>query len=126
MPSEFQVAGRSSTDSHKRQASAHTHTPCDPCVYSATKGRSPFVRADMDNTPGFNDLLACSETGQQRLKMISNSVPLGRLGRPDEIVRAVVFLDSDDSSYVTGMEEVQPLVKGIQSARGTLYNARRA
>jgi len=38
------------------------------------------------------------------LKMISNSVPLGRLGRPDEIARAVVFLASDDSSYVTGTE----------------------
>jgi NAD(P)-dependent dehydrogenase (short-subunit alcohol dehydrogenase family) len=56
------------------------------------------------DTPGFNDLLASSETGQQRLKMISNSVPLGRLGAPDEVARAVVFLASDDSSYITGTE----------------------
>jgi NAD(P)-dependent dehydrogenase (short-subunit alcohol dehydrogenase family) len=56
------------------------------------------------DTPGLNDLLASSETGQQRLNMISNSVPLGRLGKPDEIAKAVVFLASDDSSYIAGTE----------------------
>jgi NAD(P)-dependent dehydrogenase (short-subunit alcohol dehydrogenase family) len=32
------------------------------------------------------------------------SVPLGRLGTPDEIAKAAVFLASDDSSFVTGTE----------------------
>ena len=56
------------------------------------------------DTPGLNELLGSSEVGQQRLNMISNAVPLGRLAKPKEIARAVVFLVSNDSSYVTGTE----------------------
>ncbi len=91
-------------------------------VYSATKAavrsfartwttdlkdrriRVNAVSPGSTDTPGFSALLASSETGEQRRKMISSIVPLGRLGAPDEIARAVVFLASDDSSYITGAE----------------------
>jgi len=56
------------------------------------------------DTPGLNELLGSSEIGQQRLKAISSTVPIGRLARAKEVARAVVFLASDESSYITGAE----------------------
>jgi NAD(P)-dependent dehydrogenase (short-subunit alcohol dehydrogenase family) len=41
---------------------------------------------------------------EQFKKSVLNNVPLGRVGNPDETAKAVAFLASDDSSYITGIE----------------------
>jgi NAD(P)-dependent dehydrogenase (short-subunit alcohol dehydrogenase family) len=55
-------------------------------------------------TPGLMDLLASSGAAEERLRMLLDSVPLGRLGTPEEVAEAVVFLGSSASSFVTGVE----------------------
>lgn len=56
------------------------------------------------DTPGLNRVAKSTGAFEQTIKMFTNNVPLGRLGMPDEIAKAVVFLASDDSSYITGTE----------------------
>jgi NAD(P)-dependent dehydrogenase (short-subunit alcohol dehydrogenase family) len=70
----------------------------------ARRIRVNAVSPGSTDTPGLSELLASSEVGAQRKTMISNTVPLGRFGTPEEIAKAVVFLASDDASYITGTE----------------------
>jgi NAD(P)-dependent dehydrogenase (short-subunit alcohol dehydrogenase family) len=57
-------------------------------------------------SPGYIDTPPwhSAEAGEESMKMISKTIPFGRFGTPDEIATAVVFLASDDASYITGTE----------------------
>jgi NAD(P)-dependent dehydrogenase (short-subunit alcohol dehydrogenase family) len=56
------------------------------------------------DTPGLSGLAADVAQAEQIKNYLASTVPLGRLGTPDEIGKALVFLASDDSSFVTGTE----------------------
>jgi len=56
-------------------------------------------------TPGLLGLAGPDAARQQEmLDALASRIPMGRLGEPDEIAKAAVFLASDDSSFVNGIE----------------------
>jgi NAD(P)-dependent dehydrogenase (short-subunit alcohol dehydrogenase family) len=62
------------------------------------------IAAGPTNTPGLSGLAPDPAQVQGLLDRLAGNVPLGRLGQPDEIANAVLFLASDQASFVTGTE----------------------
>jgi 3-oxoacyl-[acyl-carrier protein] reductase len=53
-------------------------------------------------SPGFIDTDMTKELGDDQKKILTGQIPLGRLGTPDDIAAAVVFLASPSAGYITG------------------------
>ena len=52
--------------------------------------------------PGFIETAMTKELPEKTLDAMKDRIPLGRLGQPEDIANAVLFLASDESSYITG------------------------
>jgi NAD(P)-dependent dehydrogenase (short-subunit alcohol dehydrogenase family) len=91
-------------------------------VYSATKAavrsfartwtselkerkiRVSTVSPGYTDTPIFETMGLPKEQVDRLVASILPLIPVGRFGRPEEIAKTVLFLASDDSSYITGVE----------------------
>ncbi|WP_413988611.1 SDR family NAD(P)-dependent oxidoreductase [Labrys okinawensis] len=55
-------------------------------------------------TPGLQGLTSNEEEWKQFQQLAASQVPMGRIGEPEEIGKAAVFLASDDASFINGIE----------------------
>jgi NAD(P)-dependent dehydrogenase (short-subunit alcohol dehydrogenase family) len=56
------------------------------------------------DTPGLSRLFEKGQQADQVKTTLLSTIPMGRMGNPDEVAKAVLFLASDDSSFITGIE----------------------
>lgn len=91
-------------------------------VYSATKAavrsfarnwildlkerriRVNAISPGVTETAGLNALFGGDEQAAGTKAWLSEQIPLGRVGQPEEIAKAVLFLASDEASFVNGVE----------------------
>jgi len=85
-----------------------------PTAYSAAKGGVKLLTQNLCTAyakegirvnavcPGYIDTPLLSEVDAQKKEYLASLHPQGRLGKPEEIAKAVLFLASDDASFVNG------------------------
>jgi len=91
-------------------------------VYSATKAavrnfarnwmldlkdrriRVNAISPGVTDTAGLNELFGGGDQAENVKKSLTDLIPAGRVGQPAEIAKAVLFLASDDASFINGVE----------------------
>ena len=91
-------------------------------VYSATKAavrnfarnwmldlndrriRVNAISPGVTDTAGLNALFGGGDQAQSTKDYLAGLIPAGRVGQPEEIAKAVLFLASDDASFINGIE----------------------
>ena len=89
---------------HASKGAVRLLTKTAALEYASDGIRVNSVHPGYVNTPMIEQALP--EANVSMLKLIGEQVPLGRLAEPEDIARGVLYLASDESSYVTGSELV--------------------
>lgn len=88
------------------KASVRNHTK-SVALYCADKGyaiRCNSIHPAAIMTPMWDTMLGSGAAREAMIKSVERGIPMGAFGEPDDVAYAAVYLGSDESKYVTGIE----------------------
>ena len=96
------VGSRAGAAYHASKGAARTFSKAAAVQYAKDNIRVNSVHPGFTDTPMTLDIHSDPEIHEFRVGM----TPMGRLGKPDDIANGILYLASDESSWVTGIELV--------------------
>lgn len=88
------------------KAAVRNHTK-SVALYCCEKGyniRCNSIHPAAILTPMWEPMLGTGPERQERIALIAKDIPMRRLGLPEDVAYAALFLASDESTYITGIE----------------------
>ena len=98
------IPGAAAYASSKAAIRNHTKTVALWCAQQGTEIRCNSVHPAAIMTPMWDDMLGKGPDRAQRVAAFTKDIPLKRFGTAPEVAALVVFLASDEATYVTGSE----------------------
>lgn len=100
------IPGAAAYAASKAAVRNHTKSVALYCCQQGYDIRCSSVHPAAILTPMWEPMLGTGEKRKQSLAQIAKDIPMKRLGEPEDVAYAVLFLASDESKYITGIELV--------------------
>lgn len=91
---------------HASKGAVRVMTRTDAMLYAEDGIRVNSVHPGFVRTPMVEEFLEGQSDAEETRRQLVGLHPLGRLGEPEEIARGILFLASEESSFMTGAELV--------------------
>jgi 3(or 17)beta-hydroxysteroid dehydrogenase len=98
------IPGAAAYASSKAGVRNHTKSVALYCCEKGYKIRCNSIHPAAILTPLWDAMLG--DNREEVISQIASDIPMGRLGQPEDVANAVLFLASDESKYITGIELV--------------------
>jgi 3(or 17)beta-hydroxysteroid dehydrogenase len=98
------IPGAAAYASSKAAVRNHTKTVALYCCEQGYKIRCNSVHPAAILTPMWEPMLGNGSEREERIAVISKDIPMKKMGSAEDVAHAILFLASDESKYITGIE----------------------
>lgn len=98
------IPGAAAYASSKAAIRNHSKSVALHCAQNGYPIRCNSIHPGAILTPMWDAMLGQGSERDAALKSVSKDIPLGTMGSPDDVAYAALYLASDESKYVTGIE----------------------
>ena len=98
------IPGAAAYAASKAAIRNHTKTVALYCCQQGYNIRCNSIHPAVILTPMWDPMLGLGSQREQMMAMLTKDIPMQKMGTPEDVANAALFLAADESRYITGIE----------------------